>query len=162
MPRFLAIIAAIYVALTAPAQSVHPLDGIWRIDGGPTLRFAPLADNTYNVVAVDAPDLRIAPGTVLGTARRSSADSYDIRMSLAARDSHKKGSEMRFDARLDIDAYGNPSLTLVAVRPFKASVWLRYCLLFSASLRSDSKNHSFYAERISPSPAPSPRNPVIL
>lgn len=73
------------VVLTAlAAAATDPLEGRWTINGGGAvieITRAPGADERFCVTMVDSPDLKVAPGTVLGYATPApAAGRYDCRL----------------------------------------------------------------------------------
>jgi hypothetical protein len=138
------------------------IEGVWQFaDDGATIAIY-ADDNTvgdYAVVCLDSPDLRLAPGTVLGWAKSSLDDgkSYAATLYTNVNDKGTPTKMHKFAVALN-----NNILELTAVRSgLKVDLWMLYRFFVTMSVRKNAPDKTLKALRLYPQ-TPTPNSPIIL
>jgi hypothetical protein len=142
---------------------VAPLEGVWQFaDDGATL--AIYADSNtlgdYTIVCIDSPDLRLAPGTVLGSASSSlgNGKDYSAKLYTDVSDSGVPTKRTSFKVRLN-----DGIIEMTAIKgPFKLDIWMLYRFYVTMSVHQTNGTKTLRARRIYPDSLPTADNPVIL
>lgn len=167
------MLTGIFMVLTAVTASAegfdgHTLDaieGVWQIPDGATLSIAKDAQTAhggYAVTAVDSPDLRVTPGTVIGHANvsdREGVNTYALQLFTDIDTHGNPCSRRRFECKVD------PATGTMSMQPqarVKFDLWMLYRLYLTMSMRHQSAPKALQARRIEPAAAPSAQYPVTL
>lgn len=136
--------------------------GVWRIGGDATVLIKPASEGLA-VVSVHNPDLRIKPGTVLGTVNPDDNGTYTCRMFTRVGDDGKLKDRRNFVLTVgDEGSEAAGTMTLEPQSAFRLDFWLLFRRLFTLSLRRNDSRQQLTGVRMYPNPAPSAENPVIL
>lgn len=87
------------------AAATDPIEGRWTVNGGGAvieIARAPGADERFSVTMVDSPDLKVAPGTVLGYACPAPATGrYDCHLSADPSPRHRRAGGRKVDFSIE-------------------------------------------------------------
>lgn len=152
-------IVALAMAIVAPAALVarvvmDPLEGKWLLADDAVVQVMPPRGNgNMDVTVVDSPDLRLAPGTVVGYARATGPEgAYTITITPPHADDNRPETPETLDVRLcpgDVDA-----LEITHRQRLRVEAWLLWRHLFTATVRPVKQSGVMYARRVSDRPSP--------
>lgn len=137
-------------------RATDDAEGVWHIDDGATVVITRNADG-YDIVSLANPDLRIAPGTRIGTAVRSNG-SLKAMIASDTDDSDRPVKEREFSLKV---TDGGKRLELIPSRKMRVELWLFYRLLFSASIRKEKAPGTLSARRLYPALVPGTSSVVL-
>lgn len=142
-------------------RTTAPVEGIWQIVDGATISIQRGAKG-FDIICLESPDLRLRPGTVLGSLDLGDAvgGKYNASMYTDIDNNGNPCRRHRFALTLTGDNQG--VMTLTPTKKFKLDFWLLYRLLFTVSLRNSDKPDGLRAIRIYPDRALSPDFPIVL
>lgn len=139
-----------------------PVEGVWRFAAdGAVMAVTTDGAGGYRVTALDSPDTRLAPMTVIGTASPESA--YSCRWNVAT-DTDRDGrpcSVHAFSAVVDKDNSGELTLE-PASRLAKLRLWVLYRFFINVSVHSRENSRKLTAHRIYPPDPDNSLTPLIL
>jgi hypothetical protein len=158
-----AVIVPDTIASRYADRVVTPIEGVWQFaDDGATV--AVYADNNcagdYAMVCVDSPDLRLAPGTVLGVAKASLGDGEHYTAQLYT-DVSASGTPTR-QHRFSVTVKNGGMEMAVIKSGLKLDLWMLYRFFVTVSLRHNADSKNLKARRIFPNPASTADNPTVL
>lgn len=137
-------------------RTVDEAEGVWHIDNGATIVISRNADG-YDIVSLANPDLRIAPGTKIGTAV---ADNGALKAMIAsdADVNDRPVKERQFTLKV---TDGGKRLELIPVRKMRVELWLFYRLLFSARVHKEKAPGTLSARRLYPTLVPGTSSVIL-
>lgn len=146
-------------------RTVAPVEGIWNIADGSQLMIEREGDGSFAVTRLHGDDLRLTPGTRVGTLvpEDLQGKAYRARLATTVGNSGKPGGMRIFDVTVaDESSPEGGTLTLRPRGKFKLNLWLLYRLFVTFSVRGSDKPKELHAIRVYPNPAFTADFPLTL
>lgn len=152
------------LAIFADRQVSVP-EGVWRVTDGAVIAIVRSGDATdlYRILSISSPDLRIAPGTEIGTMRGADLSQSTYRAEMFS-DFDSQGSlcsRCRYDFKFS-NADGDNLLTITSVRDLKLRVSTAFKFILRAGISLEDTQVKASALRIYPEATGTPLNPEVL
>lgn len=146
-------------------RTVAPVEGIWNIADGSQLMIEREGEGGFAVTRLHGDDLRLAPGTRVGTLvpEDMQGRTYRARLATTVGNSGKPGGVRTFDVTVaDESSPESGTLTLRPRGKFRLNLWLLYRMFVTFSVRGSDKPEELHAIRVYPNPAFTADFPLTL
>lgn len=146
-------------------RTLAPVEGIWLIADGSQLMIERDNDNGYVVTRLHGDDLRLAPGTRVGSIVPENLQGTKYRAQLATTvNGNGKADGLRTFEVTTADET-SPERGTLTLRPrgkFKLNLWLLYRMFVTVSVKGNNEPVELHAIRLYPNPAFSADFPLAL